>query len=370
MKPRNLLFGATMLSAPTVAMAQMPELAPPPPLSGLYVGAGAGANWMLQQHLINPFTQTAANGNLVSQTGFVALGSLGYALPSGLRFELEGDYRSNKWNHASGLGFPGGAGGYEVKYAVMANALYDFSALIPGPWFAPYAGVGVGYGWARQSSLRFYNNVTGIPRFSLGGTEGAIAYQAIVGGAFNIPYVRGLALTVEYRFFGMGSRKYDALVATSATTAFGTKVKLGNDFNNSVLVGLRYNFGAPPPPPPPAPAPVPAQAPARSYLVFFDWDKATLTDRARQIIREAADNSTRVQYTRIEVNGYTDTSGTPQYNMGLSIRRANAVKAELIKDGVPENAITTQGFGDTNLLVPTGPGVREPQNRRVEIIIR
>jgi OOP family OmpA-OmpF porin len=56
--------------------------------------------------------------------------------------------------------------------------------------------------------------------------------------------------------------------------------------------------------------------------------------------------------------------------MGLSIRRANAVKAELIRDGVPENAITAQGFGDTHLLVPTGPGVREPQNRRVEIIIR
>jgi OmpA-OmpF porin, OOP family len=144
MQLRSLLLGATLLSAPGLAMAQLPELAPPPPLSGLYVGAGAGANWMLEQHLINPFTQTAANGNLVSQTGFVALGSVGYAIPyTGLRFELEGDYRSNKWNHASGLGFPGGAGGYEVKYAVMVNALYDFSALIPVPWFAPYAGVGV-----------------------------------------------------------------------------------------------------------------------------------------------------------------------------------------------------------------------------------
>ena len=105
--------------------------------------------------------------------------------------------------------------------------------------------------------------------------------------------------------------------------------------------------------------------------MFFDWDKATLTDRARQIIRQAADSSTTVQYTRIEVNGYTDTSGTAKYNLGLSIRRANAVKAELIKDGVPANAITTHGFGDdpAHLLVPTGPGVREPQNRRVEIII-
>ena len=73
---------------------------------------------------------------------------------------------------------------------------------------------------------------------------------------------------------------------------------------------------------------------------------------------------------QVMLAGYTDTSGTPKYNMGLSIRRANAVKAELIRDGVPENAISAQGFGDTHLLVPTGPSVREPQNRRVEIIIR
>ena len=112
-----------------------------------------------------------------------------------------------------------------------------------------------------------------------------------------------------------------------------------------------------------------ASGAARSYLVFFDWDKATLTDRARQIIREAADNSTHVQYTRIQVNGYTDTSGTPKYNQGLSVRRAEAVAAELVRDGVPRNVITIPGFGETHLLVPTGPGVLEPQNRLAEIVI-
>jgi OOP family OmpA-OmpF porin len=104
-------------------------------------------------------------------------------------------------------------------------------------------------------------------------------------------------------------------------------------------------------------------------LVFFDWDKAVLTDRARQIGSDAASNSTRVQYTRLEVNGYTDTSGTASYNQGLSVKRAEAVAAELVKDGVPAGAIAIQGFGQTHLLVPTGANVREPQNRRVEIII-
>jgi outer membrane protein OmpA-like peptidoglycan-associated protein len=157
-----------------------------------------------------------------------------------------------------------------------------------------------------------------------------------------------------------GDRTYDNL-----------DVKFGNNFNHSILIGLRYAFGAPAPAPmAPAPAAVPASPVSRSYLVFFDWDKADLTARARQIVAEAAANSTKVQYTRLEVNGYTDTSGTPQYNQGLSIRRAQSVAAELVRDGVPKSAISIQGFGETHLLVATGPGVREPQNRRVEIIIK
>jgi outer membrane protein OmpA-like peptidoglycan-associated protein len=149
-------------------------------------------------------------------------------------------------------------------------------------------------------------------------------------------------------------------------------LRLGNDFNHSILIGVRYAFGArsaaaPAPTTPVAAAPAPV---SRSYLVFFDWDKASLTDRARQIVAEAAANASRVQYTRIEVNGYTDTSGTPKYNQGLSVRRALAVAEELVKDGVPRNAIAIQGFGETHLLVPTGPGMREPQNRRVEIVIK
>ena len=164
---------------------------------------------------------------------------------------------------------------------------------------------------------------------SITNTAGSFAYQAILGAAVPISSVPGLAISAEYRFMGLsGNRTYGS---------GRSSVVLTDDYNHAVLLGIRYAFGAPAPAmvAAPAPAPAPAVVPARSYLVFFDWDKATLTDRARQIIKEAADNSTHVQYTRIEVNGYTDTSGTPQYNMGLSIRRANAVKAELIKDGVP-----------------------------------
>ncbi len=139
------------------------------------------------------------------------------------------------------------------------------------------------------------------------------------------------------------------------------------------VVGVSFRLGSSPPPPPaPTPAPVaaPAPAPAKTYLVFFDWDKADITPKAASIIAQAAADSKTESVTTIVVNGYTDTSGTPVYNQGLSVRRAKAVEAQLVADGVSASEITAQGFGDTDLLVPTGPGVREPQNRRVEIILQ
>jgi OmpA-OmpF porin, OOP family len=374
----KIALACTIISTPGLAAAQSltgtasevaAGMTQKAPLTGLYIGAGGGLNWLQNEHLIGA-NGTASNASLQSRLGGVGVLSLGYAMSNGLRLEVEGDYRRNSISRPLNFGFPAGAGGREIKYGPMFNVLYDVTNLLALP-FNPYIGVGVGYQWAHLSGFHAQGTPTGFPSITSDDTRGAIAYQFILGGAAPIAPVPGLALTAEYRFLGVGSRNYDAgaTVAPGVPETFG-RVKLGNNFNHAVLIGLRYNFGATPPPPPPAPVAVPAPAPTRSYLVFFDWDKYSLTDRARQIIKEAADNSTKVQYTRIEVNGYTDTSGTPKYNLGLSIRRANAVKAELVKDGVPENAITAQGFGDTHLLVPTGPGVREPQNRHVEIIIR
>ena len=115
---------------------------------------------------------------------------------------------------------------------------------------------------------------------------------------------------------------------------------------------------------------VAAPALARTYLVFFDWDKYNLTERAKQIITEAAGAARKTQTTRIEVAGHADRSGTPAYNMGLSRRRADAVAAELVRQGIAKNEIAVSYFGESRPLVPTADGVREPQNRRVEIVLR
>jgi hypothetical protein len=280
------------------------------------------------------------------------------------------------------------ASGNASTYAVMANVAYDIPLHPFGLPLQPYVGAGVGWAWLDMGNAQGngfatfrvpVNNTVSGPDLVTFGTAGAFAYQAMAGASLPLAILPGLSATLEYRFFGTaredvpvdrslaGGNTVNGVVPTSSThTGFF-------EANHAILIGLRYAFGAPSAPPPPiqtaAPMSTPAPARARSYLVFFDWDKATLTDRARQIIGDAASASTKVQYTRIETNGYTDTSGTPKYNQALSIRRAEAVAAELVKDGVPKAAISIQGFGETHLLVSTGPGVREPQNRRVEIII-
>ena len=374
MQLRRITFATLVAAVPGVAAAQgygsyLPSFEPAPRLEGLYIGAGVGANWLQNQNINGPTGGLFSKPALSAGIGMAGVASVGYAFPNGIRVELEGDLRNNPISGSHNTRFQADGGGRVHTYGPMVNVLYDFSNIMPTPWFAPYAGVGLGYQWARQSGTHITAFPSGSPELDVGGTQGAFAYQFILGGGVPIPAVRGLAMTMEYRFLGVNSRNYGATIRQAGFAPTPTTVKFDNEYNHAVLIGLRYNF-LPPPPPPPAPAPIPAAAPARSYLVFFDWDKANLTDRARQIIAEAATNSTRVQVTRIEVNGYTDTSGTPKYNQGLSVRRARAVQAELIKDGVPANIITIQGFGDTNLLVPTGPGVREPQNRRVEIIIK
>jgi hypothetical protein len=110
--------------------------------------------------------------------------------------------------------------------------------------------------------------------------------------------------------------------------------------------------------------------PAHSEFIFFDWNKDRLTDRARQIIRETAAEAQLLGYLSIEVTGHSDTSGEPEANYELSLSRAQAAAKELVENGIPANSLEVRGYGDTKLRASTAAGVREPVNRRVEIIIR
>lgn len=357
------------ISLAAAAAIALPALAQAQSVNGLYLGAGLGGN-ILQDATLNGSVNNTAGTKIENefQLGYVGVLSLGWGFGNGLRAEIEGSYRSNEVSdtRVGGRSVQGVASGKgtAVSYGVMANALYDFDIGGALGGLTPYIGVGAGYIWHDYQDVGARRS-TG-ERAVYNGDTGAFGYQAILGFSVPISSVPGLAVTGEYRF--MGTLGHDMNGTGDITTGSGvSRTRLNSDvdnFNHSLLVGLRYAFNA-------APA-VAAAAPvaaARTFLVFFDWSKADLTDRARQIIGEAA-SSRGAGVTRIEVNGFTDRSGPADYNMQLSIRRANAVAAELVRRGVPRNEIVTRGFGEENNLVPTADGVREPQNRRVEIILK
>jgi iron complex outermembrane receptor protein len=118
-------------------------------------------------------------------------------------------------------------------------------------------------------------------------------------------------------------------------------------------------------------APPPVQAPMaapKSYMVFFDFNKSDLTPQAVDIVDTAAKNAGPAKVTQLTVTGHTDTVGSDAYNMRLSKRRAESVAVELEKDGIPSSEIQIVAKGKRDLLVPTKDGVKEPQNRRVQIV--
>lgn len=136
-----------------------------------------------------------------------------------------------------------------------------------------------------------------------------------------------------------------------AVSAAGTVVRHGD------------SFACPPAPQPPAPQV------SRDFLVFFDFDDTAITPDAAQTIGDAAQAAATLSADTVVVTGHTDTSGSPAYNLRLSEARATAAAQELIYNGVTAGQVVTQGLGETDLLVPTADGVREPSNRRAEIVI-
>ncbi len=316
---KALLAAAAIVAMPVVAQAQ--SAAP-----GFYIGAEGGLNWLLN---------TAINGNTVTpQTGWAAGGMIGYDFV-GPRVEIEGIYRQNQLGQGGGVA-PGTAVNNQIgQLGIMANLLYDFA---PSSTITPYVGAGAGVALVDGNS-------------SLSSTQ--FAYQGIIGLGWNID--QNFRVNLDGRYYGTSSPQVNI-----------------NGFNNtwsnnnfSVMLGLVVKFApAAPAPPPPTSAPQ-----ATSFMVFFDWDRSNLSAQALQTIRQAADAFKAKGSARITATGHTDTSGPENYNMALSLRRANAVKDALVQNGVPATAIAVIGRGEQGLLVPTPDGVREPQNRRVEIVL-
>ncbi|HSE77492.1 MAG TPA: OmpA family protein, partial [Alphaproteobacteria bacterium] len=347
--------------------------------SGFYVGGGGGVNWTEDSDFTanDPSVPFNATGELQFDTGWAAVGQVGYkglGLP-GLRLEFEFNYRDNDLDRAvvdslngtsisatelGALVGTGPATGSVRSIAPMFNVLYDFNTGSP---VTPYIGGGVGPAWVKLKLSEISSGASS-------DTDLVFAYQGIAGLAYNI--TNNLSVWLDYRYFATQDPEW----SLSGTTVDGEYS------NHTVMLGLRYFFGQPPAPPPPtpaaapapapaaAPAPAPAPGPQRNFLVFFDWDRADITAEGQRVIEQAAASAKAGNVTRITATGHADRSGSDRYNQRLSERRGNNVKAGLVRQGIPENQIVVVGKGEAQPLVPTADGVREPQNRRVEIVLQ
>lgn len=126
------------------------------------------------------------------------------------------------------------------------------------------------------------------------------------------------------------------------------------------------------PPAPPIVAAPPAEICSQRLpgIVFFEFDSAAPPVDATQTIEFVSRNAAACRWAAFEVTGHTDRAGSNAYNVGLSERRAQAVASLMASMGVPQSAITTAARGEEEPRVPTEDGVRNPQNRRVEIGVR
>jgi outer membrane protein OmpA-like peptidoglycan-associated protein len=322
---KALLAAAALVMVPMVSQAQSLQY------PGFFAGVEAGGNYMFQSSLNGGIAGGSQNYPTI---GYSFGGMVGYDFV-GPRVALEGLYNNSK-STVSGGGIQA-FGATKDEIAAMANIYYDFNA--GGTW-VPYIGAGAGIAFEKASALGLQDNTT------------AFAYQGIVGMGYNIdPTWR---VNLEGRYFG----------TTSPTV-------VGSSFQNNNIIAmlqLQMKFGAPTQAVAAAPGPAAPQAP--SFMVFFDWDRSDLSAQALTTIRQAAGSYKTKGSARITATGHTDKSGPDDYNMALSLRRANTVKDALVREGVPATAISVVGRGESQPLVQTPDGVREPQNRRVEIVVQ
>jgi len=344
-----------------------------------YIEADAGA--MIVEDSSFDIGTTANAATVDHDYGYDFGGIIGYDF-GGFRLEAEASYReadpkkltstvripaaaaissaapgvTGSWNYVAG----------DVNaLSFMVNGMLDFGADDGLQGF-----IGGGAGVARVNHHYSINRVG--PGW-VDDSDTGFAWQAIAG--VRAPLSDSWDVGLKYRFFNADNV---ALVDT-AGRALNTRMR-----SHSLLGTLTYNFGGEPAAPPPAPTPPPpvytpppppvVVAPPPPpvcnkgpYIVFFDWDKSDITPEAAGILDSAVTAYASCDNVPIMLAGYADRSGTPRYNQGLSERRNTSVRGYLTSRGIADGAISNQAFGESNNRVPTADGVRELQNRRVEI---
>src|SRR5579863_1627987 len=366
----NTAAAAVLLASVVPAGAQTPVV-----WGGPYGGLNLGADWGATPGSVRVAPNVAAPGGSSldltnhQDTTVTGGGQIGYQYQyNNFVFGIEGDIKGGGPSNTTTIGAPGVPG---VAPGSRFTTSSDVNGSVRGRIglavdpFLIYATGGVAIADARLKASYAPSALTPGATAS----NSTVLIGPTVGGGLEYAVNNNVSVAAEYRYTDYGS---DHVHLGSVPVAPGVSAPVNGRVglrDNALLFKVNYRFGAPPPPPPmpvAAPAPPPAPAP-HVFIVFFDWDKDTITPQGMQIVQQAADAYKSGAPVQIQVTGYTDRSGSAAYNQRLSERRANNVAKALISLGVPQNQMAVSGHGENDNRVPTAAGVREPQNRRVEI---
>jgi len=357
-RTQSFMLGAALVIATasaSLAQSYLPQ--------GPYVRLEGG--WSHPEDLSGSAVPGFGIGKGTRAEGYIAGIAGGYKWQK-WRIELDGDYSENGMKSGTHV-FDGsgsqisGLSGNASNLSFMMNMYYDYNT---GTRFTPYFGFGIGADRFNLDSVR--TKALASNHTIANDSDIVFAYQPIVGISYLIN--DHMSVGLEYRYFS----------TTDATIKYALNPPGGSfkvdPSSHNILASFTYHFAPPPPPPPSAPVPA-ATAPAapppaaakQEFIVFFEFDKSTLTADGQRVVDAAAAAYKKGGSAHISVAGYTDAAGTQKYNLALSQRRAQTVSAALGKDGVPQGQIGMSYFGKEHQRVPTPDGVREPQNRRVEI---
>jgi OmpA-OmpF porin, OOP family len=339
---RSLLLGG-------VAAASLSWPASAAQFDGWYISLEGGGDWVQRSNFTNHIGLLTFADRYNYKTGWAGLGEVGYAFNEHWRVELEGGYRSNDVDKFFFAGKSSKVRGSLHELTAMVNVLYDIPLTEK---LSLTLGAGAG---ADQARLKTNNPVTGFKDDTVD-----FAYQGIVG--VNYALGKRSQIFLDYRYLRDMSPDFKHL---ANTYTFDDLQK------HTVTVGLRFALArdeAPPPPmveaPPPPPAPVAAP---KQFVIFFGFNKCIITAEADGVLAEAANEAKSTGAAAIAIVGHTDTSGSPKYNQKLSECRSNATAKNLVGKGIAAGSIHASGVGENDLMVQTGDGVKEPQNRRATV---
>jgi outer membrane protein OmpA-like peptidoglycan-associated protein len=315
--------------------------------TGWYVSLGAGINWVPDGSVdYKSFGVVTSPFEYSWEDGYIVAGAVGYDFGKHWRVEFEVAYRDNDGeNFCRPTGTCGTTTVELWELSQMVNVLYDFP--LGGNWeVAVGAGVGgnfIEWDWASYPASDDY----------------VFAAQLIAQAAYR--FTERWQLYLDYHFMWNDDPEFDDPLNPGFTWEM-------EKTDHSILLGIRFDLqGTAAPPPSPAPAPAPAPRSPKQFIVFFGFNKSNLTPEADRVVGDAAAAAKEYGSASIIVVGHTDTVGSNSYNNALSMRRSHAVKDGLVGRGIPADAISTGGRGESELMVQTGDGVKEPQNRRATI---